>query len=345
LATNTSGGIEWQARYKPFGETRWTSGTLTTNRKPALSEANGFNGMKEEVSLGGIYDFNARFYDPAIGRFLCADTVVPRPSDPQSLNRFAFVRNNPLKYVDPSGHAETCAMDSGNGCGGSYLNAPEDESIVTPYSEQVSEVVRKTYRYFYKREMESFGQTWRGKAAVANRLAQAYADIADGDSNRANMNFSIAETLRNGALKCWAVSGCDYGTINFSPGFIGASATATKNGTIYLSLGLGIGVLPSVSLSEGRIEGDTNAHSYLKGVSGGYTDGGGGYFGGQKSWSYNSTPSSWSSKGFVSESAQELGTPTILPSLTVASYTFARLDERGITFMNLGGDDVFSFEL
>jgi RHS repeat-associated protein len=104
LATNASGGIEWQARYKPFGETRWTSGALTTNRKPALSAANGFNGMKEESALGGIYDFNARFYDPAIGRFLSVDTIVPRPSDPQSLNRFSFVRNNPLKYVDPSGH-------------------------------------------------------------------------------------------------------------------------------------------------------------------------------------------------------------------------------------------------
>jgi hypothetical protein len=61
LATNTSGGIEWQARYTPFAETRWTSGALTTNRKPALSAANGFNGMKEEATLGGIYDFNARY--------------------------------------------------------------------------------------------------------------------------------------------------------------------------------------------------------------------------------------------------------------------------------------------
>jgi hypothetical protein len=48
LATNASGGIEWQARYKPFGETRWTSGTLTTNRK--------FNGtFGEEASLGGTF--------------------------------------------------------------------------------------------------------------------------------------------------------------------------------------------------------------------------------------------------------------------------------------------------
>jgi RHS repeat-associated protein len=32
--------------------------------------------MKEESALGGIYDFNARYYDPAIGRFLSADTIV-----------------------------------------------------------------------------------------------------------------------------------------------------------------------------------------------------------------------------------------------------------------------------
>jgi hypothetical protein len=57
MATNASGGIEWQARYKPFGETRWTHGALTTNRKPALSAANGFNGMKEEASLGGTFGF------------------------------------------------------------------------------------------------------------------------------------------------------------------------------------------------------------------------------------------------------------------------------------------------
>ncbi len=39
-----------------------------------------------------------------IGGFITLDTVVPRLFDPQSLNRYAFVRNNPLIYVDPCGH-------------------------------------------------------------------------------------------------------------------------------------------------------------------------------------------------------------------------------------------------
>ena len=50
------------------------------------------------------YHMGAREYDPSLGRWLSADTIVPEPANPQSLNRFAYVYNNPMKYVDPSGH-------------------------------------------------------------------------------------------------------------------------------------------------------------------------------------------------------------------------------------------------
>jgi len=46
----------------------------------------------------------AREYDPSLGRWLSADTIVPDLADPQSLNRYSYVSNNPLRYVDPSGH-------------------------------------------------------------------------------------------------------------------------------------------------------------------------------------------------------------------------------------------------
>ncbi|MCD4738027.1 MAG: RHS repeat-associated core domain-containing protein [Anaerolineae bacterium] len=51
-----------------------------------------------------MYDYHARYYHPALGRFVSADTIVPNPSDPQSLNRYAYTLNNPLKYTDPSGY-------------------------------------------------------------------------------------------------------------------------------------------------------------------------------------------------------------------------------------------------
>ena len=46
----------------------------------------------------------ARWYDPALGRWIQADSIVPEPGNPQALNRFSYVYNNPLRYVDPSGH-------------------------------------------------------------------------------------------------------------------------------------------------------------------------------------------------------------------------------------------------
>ena len=57
-----------------------------------------------------LYDYNARYYDPAIGRFIQPDTMVPEPGNPQSLNRYSYVNNNPVRYTDPSGHA-ICASD------------------------------------------------------------------------------------------------------------------------------------------------------------------------------------------------------------------------------------------
>ena len=62
-----------------------------------------FTGQRREGTIR-LYDYGARFYDPLLGRFLSADTVVPQPGNPQALNRYSYVLNNPLKYTDPSGH-------------------------------------------------------------------------------------------------------------------------------------------------------------------------------------------------------------------------------------------------
>jgi RHS repeat-associated protein len=53
----------------------------------------------------GLYYYGARYYDPQLGRFIQPDTIIPDLADPQSLNRYSYVRNNPLKYIDPTGHA------------------------------------------------------------------------------------------------------------------------------------------------------------------------------------------------------------------------------------------------
>ena len=63
----------------------------------------GFAGQRRDASAGLMY-YGARYYDAGLGRFISADTIVPSAGNPQSLNRYAYVYNNPLRYIDPTGH-------------------------------------------------------------------------------------------------------------------------------------------------------------------------------------------------------------------------------------------------
>jgi RHS repeat-associated protein len=84
-----------ELRYFPHGKTRYTDGTTPTSRR--------FAGQVEDATIG-LYFYNARYYDPALGRFVQADTIVPEPENPQAHNRYAHVANNPLRYSNPTGH-------------------------------------------------------------------------------------------------------------------------------------------------------------------------------------------------------------------------------------------------
>ena len=66
--------------------------------------------------------YNARYYDPALGRFLAADSMVPDPANPQSLNRYSYTLNNPLRYTDPSGHIHFLATAAIGGVIGGGLS-------------------------------------------------------------------------------------------------------------------------------------------------------------------------------------------------------------------------------
>jgi RHS repeat-associated protein len=55
-------------------------------------------------SLTGLYDLRARYYDPALGRFLSQDTYPYNSSNPVELNRYTYAGNNPVNRFDPSGH-------------------------------------------------------------------------------------------------------------------------------------------------------------------------------------------------------------------------------------------------
>ena len=95
IATDTSGNQAQAVSYYPFGAVLTNSGTVDLPYK--------FTGKQLDLETG-FYYFGARYYDPAQGRFITPDTIVQSPGDPQSLNRYAYARNNPLAFVDPTGH-------------------------------------------------------------------------------------------------------------------------------------------------------------------------------------------------------------------------------------------------
>lgn len=96
IATNGSGSMVQQVTYLPYGEvnTNWYSGTDLPYK---------FTGHELDAETGLCY-CGARYYDASQGRFLTPDTIVQSPGDPQTLNRYAYARNNPLVITDPSGH-------------------------------------------------------------------------------------------------------------------------------------------------------------------------------------------------------------------------------------------------
>jgi len=51
-------------------------------------------------------DYQSRIYDPALGRFVQPDTIIPDPADPQLFNRYSYVSNSPTNRTDPTGHCD-----------------------------------------------------------------------------------------------------------------------------------------------------------------------------------------------------------------------------------------------
>ncbi len=95
VMTDATGAAVETTDYMPFGSQRDPTGTDVSNYK--------FTDQEFDAE-SGLYNYNARLYDPIIGRFISADPFVQAPFDPQTLNRYSYCRNNPLIYIDPSGY-------------------------------------------------------------------------------------------------------------------------------------------------------------------------------------------------------------------------------------------------
>ncbi len=109
--SDTAGDLTDTYSYTAFGNQRTRTGT---DAQPYQYLENAYD------SSSKLYDFHARTYDPGVGRFTSKDPVRGYAELPQTLNPYAYGRDNPLVYTDPYGRDTVggCLTGSAGGLGG-----------------------------------------------------------------------------------------------------------------------------------------------------------------------------------------------------------------------------------
>jgi RHS repeat-associated protein len=92
-ATDATGQLIWQASYAPFGQV-----SIKTDKTAAFRLNLRLPGQYEDAETGLFYN-KQRYYDPNRGEYLTPDPL----GAPDGPNGYAYVRYNPLKYIDPEG--------------------------------------------------------------------------------------------------------------------------------------------------------------------------------------------------------------------------------------------------
>ena len=161
VVTNATGAMppEQDIEYHPYGEQQVYTDTLGQEYR--------FTGKEHDPETNNDY-FGARYYSSTFGRFLTPDwsaTPVPIPyasmGNPQTLNLYSYVQNNPITGIDPDGHYN---------CGGQASDSPcPDQNQAPDTRKDAKKAEEEKANAWLKDQKEKAQQEWdafRGKAAA-----------------------------------------------------------------------------------------------------------------------------------------------------------------------------------
>jgi RHS repeat-associated protein len=192
--------------YLPYGMQRGTEEITST----------GYTFTDQELDDStGLYNYDARLYDPVVGQFLSADSIVPGFYNPQSLNRFSYCYNNPLVFIDPSGHLpgaiELAASESE---GKDWWEGTPDGGDDSSGSESDSQSPRDTWMI----TINNTGNSWAVEKTIWNSSGYRKSTAADIVERQA------VNTLNSYESSLYDIAKLNYNELNYSWGDIGYNA-------------------------------------------------------------------------------------------------------------------------
>jgi RHS repeat-associated protein len=169
--------------YYPFGQPR-TTWTINTDRA--------YTGQISDQDQTGLYDYNARYYHPALHRFISADTIVPDPANPQAHNRYSYVANNPTTFTDPSGHGWIRDIASGFG--------PVIVNVAVKTLNVVIKAPSWAQARIYKLAASGAALLDKGRETVGHVAAEGVNLATEWTLNKLNMSEGVGAAKGLGAL-------------------------------------------------------------------------------------------------------------------------------------------------
>jgi RHS repeat-associated protein len=239
VQANISGQIEMSWISLPFGDA--LTPILPTNPPSTADDAteHHFTQKERDAESGNDY-FLARYYSSAFGRFTTPDwsaKVVPVPyakmDDPQSLNLYVYVRNNPLIHIDRDGHA----CDSLWHCAQSFLNVVEVQ-ISASLGTQGSVQWGVANAEYHATVVGVEGKSGLGGGNMDSTISTGVGASASASGGPAKASVSANARAQVSTTDGASVSASASGKVALGPASTSASASMDQNG-LHTSVGPG----------------------------------------------------------------------------------------------------------